>query len=206
MAVKADWQDGEQFSAADANAVAAAVNAAQVASEKGQPSGFASLDETGKVPAEELPIQAPEVSLDGAESLSNKTLVSPVVDAPAGADSMVVKVDGATAFTFNQYGEFFGNSGHGLYYDSNISASGFSSTGQLNLTSGKGGAGSSDILLDPSGSGKIRLNAAVVEANGFRVVTLDANGKVPISQITISAIDGGTPASSATDTIDGGIP
>jgi len=56
VAVKDNWQNGEQFTADDANAVAAAVNAAEVAANKGQPGGFASLDENALVPQEQLPI------------------------------------------------------------------------------------------------------------------------------------------------------
>lgn len=56
MVVKADWQNGDEFGADDANAVAAAVNSAEQVSAKGQPNGYASLDSAGLVPQAQLPI------------------------------------------------------------------------------------------------------------------------------------------------------
>ena len=55
MALKNTWVSGDSFGAGDANAVATAVNAAEVASNKGVPNGYAGLDSNGRVPVTQLP-------------------------------------------------------------------------------------------------------------------------------------------------------
>jgi hypothetical protein len=102
---------------------------------------------------------------------SDTTLTAAVVDAPSGQDPLLVRVGGNTAFTFNQYGEFVSLAGYGIFYDGNVSSTALSSTGPLFITSGKSTAQNHDITLRPSGTGKISLSSATVEANGIPVVT-----------------------------------
>lgn len=55
MAVKQNYATGDTLNASDVNDIAAGVNNAEVASNKGQPNGYASLDGNGRVPASQLP-------------------------------------------------------------------------------------------------------------------------------------------------------
>lgn len=55
MAVKNNYQNGDTLNASDVNDLANGVNAAEVASNKGQANGYASLDSNGRVPASQLP-------------------------------------------------------------------------------------------------------------------------------------------------------
>jgi len=98
---------------------------------------------------------------DATQTLSGKILTSPVVDAPSGQDSMVIKQQGSTKFTFNRFGELFNAVGYGIYYDNNIASHAFSSTGDVNITSGVSRVGSYDVSINPGGSGRIKLLGTV---------------------------------------------
>ena len=110
-------------------------------------------------------------SLDGAETLTQKTLLSPVIDAEAEQTPLLVKLDGNTIFSFDQNGDFVSDSGCGILYDGNVLNTALSSTGALWVTSGKGGTESHDISIKPSGGGKIKLQSASVEINNNKVST-----------------------------------
>ena len=135
----------------------------------------------------------------GAQTLASKTLTSPVINGPTGTDPLVIQNNGSTSFTFNQYGEFVSLAGYGIFYDGNVSTTAFSATGALYLTSGKGGATSQDITLNPSGTGKISLSSATVEANGVPVVTTTGTQTLTNKRVT-SRI--GTTTSTATPSIN----
>ena len=55
MAVKQNYATGDTLNASDVNDLAAGVNNAEVASNKGQANGYASLDSNGRVPVSQLP-------------------------------------------------------------------------------------------------------------------------------------------------------
>lgn len=152
-----------------------------------------------------LPSVAGQVTLDGEEVLNNKTLTSPVIQGEANENIVVFKFpNGDTAYTINQYGEFFGNAGLGIFYDSNVSTSAFSTSGSLFITSGKSSSENSDIILNPSGNGAINLQSETVKANGSQVATLDSNGFIPLSQWGYQVLDGGSAENTPVITINGG--
>lgn len=55
MPIKNNYANGDTLNASDVNDIATGVNNAEVASNKGQPNGYASLDSNGRVPASQLP-------------------------------------------------------------------------------------------------------------------------------------------------------
>ena len=134
----------------------------------------------------------------GAQTLASKTLTSPIINGPTGTDPLVIQNNGTASFTFNQYGEFVSLAGYGIFYDGNVSTTAFSATGALYLTSGKGGATNQDITLKPSGTGKISLSSATVEANGVPVVTTTSTHTLTNKTLTSPALT--TPALTGTVT------
>jgi len=139
------------------------------------------------------------VTTTGTQTLTNKTLTSPIINGPTGTDPLVIQNNGTASFTFNQYGEFVSLAGYGIFYDGNVSTTAFSATGALFLTSGKGGATNQDITLKPSGTGKISLSSATVEANGVPVVTTTATQTLTNKTIT-GTFTGGLTGNASTAT------
>lgn len=142
------------------------------------------------------------VGTTGAQSLSDKELVSPTVVGATGTDLMTLKLpDGTTVFTFNQYGELVSQVGYGVHYDSNVSTTAFSTYGPMFLTSGKGSADDHDVTIAPSGAGKINLSGAT-EVDGVPVVT--TTGTQTLTGKTISGADNSIsaiPQSAVTDLV-----
>ena len=107
---------------------------------RGVANGVASLDTSGKVPANQIP----------------NTLGATTFEA-TGQRPLLIKVGGNNAFTFNEFGEFVSLAGYGIFYDGNVSNTAFASTGPLFITSGKSIGDTHDITIKPSGTGKINL-------------------------------------------------
>jgi len=147
---------------------------------RGLPNGVASLDSSGKIPASQFSASGLRTALSinnvdntsdatknsAVATLTNKTLTAAIVDAPSGQDPLLVRVNGNTAFTFNQYGELLSLAGYGIFYDGNVSSTAFSSTGPLFLTSGKSTGNNHNISLKASGTGKVNLLSSTNVAAG----------------------------------------
>lgn len=125
-------------------------------------------------------------TLDGAETLTHKTLMSPIIDSAAEENPLLIRLNGTTIFSFDKDGNFISEeSGCGFLYDENVLTTALSATGSLWITSGKGGSGSQDITIKPSGGGKIKLNSTAVEINNNKVGTFSIT-----TQTTPSTLEG----------------
>ncbi|MBF6460140.1 SGNH/GDSL hydrolase family protein [Nocardia puris] len=109
-----------------------AIEARQLASEKGQPAGYASLDGTGKVPAGQLPASAPAAHTHTLAEISDATAfgrsLASTADAAAARDLLDIEAGGTPVLRTLS----FGNGGQG-YYSSTVSSTAGSFRVQVKL-------------------------------------------------------------------------
>lgn len=127
------------------------------------PSTLVTRDPSGRVKAQD-PV-ADEDVVTKKYLQDNPSCPAPdglVIDSSSTVDPLTIKVAGDTKYTFNKYGEFISKAGYGMFYDSNISNTAYSSTDQLWFTSGAGSSDPKDISFKASGSGKINALSPLV--------------------------------------------
>lgn len=190
MAVKANWQNGEQFNASDANAVAEAVNAAYV-------------KPTGGVPITDLTASV-QVSLGKADTAVQSVNAASITDSTTTGRAVITAVDAAAARTTLgvSYGTTAGTVVEGN--DSRLSPSSTSitdstATGRSLLTAVDPAAARSAIGVAYGSTG-----GTVAQGNDSRIVgaeqtankgvangyaSLDGGGKVPVSQLPSSIME-----------------
>lgn len=190
MAVKANWQNGEQFNASDANAVAEAVNAAYV-------------KPTGGVPITDLTASV-QVSLGKADTAVQSVNAASITDSTTTGRAVITAVDAAAARTTLgvSYGSTAGTVVEGN--DSRLSPSSTSitdstATGRSLITAVDPAAARSAIGVAYGSTG-----GTVAQGNDSRIVgaeqaankgvangyaSLDSGGKVPVAQLPNSIME-----------------
>lgn len=213
MAVKSNYQTGDALNASDVNDIAAGVNAAEVAANKGQPNGYAGLDGNGRVPVTQLPNSI--MQFQGMWDASTNT--SPTLADGTGNAGDVYRVSAAGTQNFGSGAITFAVSDYVIYSGSAWEKA--DTTDAVSSVAGRAGAVTLTVA-DIGGDTSTALGVGTLEVGHASDTTLSrsASGVLAVEGVDIANVSAaqtftnkrvtprvGATSSSGTPTIDCGL-